>query len=158
MANPALARYRNIQAVQSGADAFVQATEVTGIDPSRGVGWLLKRLELNFPLASGLAGLSADSTIEWSMTRDSKAAAASLDDSDCVMADGLINALTTSGEIIVPKMFMYHFPDGVVVVEPEIYVQLDSNGTGLTLTGNFRLYYEEVKLSEVDMLRMLTQG
>jgi hypothetical protein len=43
-------------------------------------------------------------------------------------------------------------------VEPLIYAHLDSAATGLTLTAYMRLFYREVKLSEVDILRMLTQG
>jgi len=158
MANIQVARFRNITLTQGGADAFKEAEEITGLDPSSGQGWLLKRLEVLFPNAAGLQGLSADSAIEWSLTRDTKAAMSNLADSDVIYQAGIFNALTTSGEIMVPGLFTYDFPDGVLVVEPSIYAQLDSAATGLTMSAYMRLYYETVKLSEVDILRMLTQG
>ncbi len=158
MAGQSVARFRNITLTQGGADAFVQAEEITGIDPSSGQGWLLKRLEVQFPLASGLQGLSADSGVQFGLTRDTKVAVSDLSDSDTIMTDGFFNALTTSGELFVPDLFVYHFPDGVLVVEPSLFAHLDSSSTGLTLTANMRLYYETVKLSEVEILRMLTQG
>ncbi len=153
-----IARFRNMTLTQGSSDAFVQASEVTGIDPGAGRGWLCKRLELEFPIASGLQGMSADSAVSFAMTRDSKAAVSGLDDSDTMAVISFSNALTTSGEVIVPNTWKYEFPEGVIVVEPTIYCHLDSTATGLTMTGNVRLYYEEVKLSEVEILRMLTQG
>lgn len=154
----AIARHRNITCTQGSADAFIEAEEITGIDPSSARGWMLTRLEVMFSQAAGLQGLSADSAIQWALTRDTKAALASLDDSDVIVCGGIFNALTTSGEIVVPSLWLYEFPAGVIVVEPSIYMHLDSAATGLTLTAHARLYYEEVKLSEVEILRMLTQG
>jgi len=153
-----VARFRNITLTQSGADAFKETTETTGIDPSSGQAWLLKRVEVLFAGAAGLQGISADCNIEWSLSRDTKAAMSTLADSDVIHQASIFNALTTSGEILIPGLYGYDFPDGVLVVEPTIYAQLDSASTGLTLTAYMRIYYETVKLSEVDILRMLTQG
>ena len=153
-----IARFRNITMTQGGADAFVQTSEVTGIDPSSGRGWALRRAEIQFPQAAGLQGLSADSAIHWALTRDSKTAMSDLNDQDTIFAGGIFNALTTSGEIALPSVHMHTFPDGIIVVEPILYAHLDSAATGLILTAHMRLFYEEVKLSEVEILRMLAQG
>ncbi len=154
----AIARFRNIKVTQGGADAFAQTSESTGIDPSGGKGWMLKRVEVQFPIAGNMQGLSADAALHWALTRDSKAALSDLDDSDTIFAGGFSASLTTSGQIMVPNVYVHEFEDGIMVVEPTIYCHLDGTATGLTLTANFRLYYEEVKLAEVDILRMLTQG
>lgn len=153
-----IARYRNITLTQGGADAFVQAQEITGIDPTSGRAWMLRRAELVFPQDNTLQNVSADFSIHWSITRDSKTASPGLDDPDCLMLDGVYGSLTTSGQIVLPARHVYEFTEGVLVVEPEIYFQLDSAATGLTLTPDLRLYYDEVKLTEVEILRMLTQG
>jgi len=153
-----VARFRNILLTQGSADAFKEATEMTGLDPASGQAWLLKRLEVSFAGAVGLQAISADSEIGWSLSRDSKAAMSNLLDSDIIHQNGIFASLTTSGQVLVPGLYEYEFPDGVLVVEPEIFAQLDSTSTGLTLTAHMRLYYETVKLSEVDILRMLTQG
>lgn len=153
----AIAQFRNITLTQGGADAFVQTSEPTGINPSLGMGWLLKHALVHFSNAVTLEAISADSSVCWSLTRDSETAIMSLDDDDCIYADGFAVPFTTSGEVYVPRLFRYDFPDGVVVVDPYLYAQIDSTGTGLTLIAQMRLYYEEVKLSEIEILRMLSQ-
>ena len=153
-----IARYRNLQPVQGGADAFVQVAETTGIDPVSGRAWMLRSMDICFPQDNALANVSADFSIHWSLTRDSKAAIAGLDDGDCIVAGGIYGSLTTSGQIVLPACYHHEFESGIMAVEPTLYFQLDSNATGLTLSPDVRLYYDEVKLSEVDILRMLTQG
>jgi hypothetical protein len=153
-----LARFRNVKCTQGSADAFVQATEYTGIDPSGGKGWMLTRLEVAIPVLPGIQALSADAEMHWSVSRDSKTAVVSLDDADSIAMGGFFNSLTTSGQVLVPALFVHEFAPGIIVVEPTIFFQLDSTATGLANVNDFRLYYEEVKLSEVDILRMLTQG
>lgn len=153
-----IARYRNITLTQGGADAFVQSEEITGIDPTTGRAWQLERLELHIPQATALQGVSADFSITTSLSRDTKTAVAEVNDNDCLATMSLFGALTTSGQIVIASPLIYTFQPGVLVVEPELFMQLDSAATGLTLTAYARLYYSEVKLSEVDILRMLTQG
>lgn len=153
-----IARFRNLTLTQGGADAFVQATEYTGIDPSTGMGWMLERMEIEFPQAAGLQGISADCAVHLALTRESKTAMSDINDSDTLAVMGFFNALTTSGQLLIPQTMIYTFPPGVVVVEPYIFAHLDSAATGLTLTAYVRLFYSDVKLSEVEMLRMLTQG
>lgn len=158
MAAANIARFRNLQPVQGSADAFAQVSEVTGIDPVSGRAWMLRAMDVSFPPDNTLAAVSADFSIHWSLTRDSKAAVAGLDDSDCIEAGGIYGSLTTSGQILLPSVYHHTFEEGIIVVEPMLYFQIDSNATGLTLSPDVRLYYDEVKLSEVDILRMLTQG
>lgn len=153
-----IARFRNITLTQGGADAFVQATEATGISPSSGVVWMLRRAEIEFPQSVALQNVSADFAIHIALTRDPKAAMSDLNDSDTLMVEGFFGSLTTSGQIVLPQTTVHEFPDGILVVEPNLYAHLDSAATGLTLTAHLRLFYDEVKMSEVDILRQLTQG
>lgn len=158
MANPQVAQFRNITLTQGSADAFVQGTEPTGIDPAHGIGWELTRIELFFANTVTLEALSADNSVAWSLTRDSETAVMSLDDADCLHANGFAVPLTTSGEVFVPRLYVWTPPPGLVIVSPNLYAQLDSTGTGLTLVATMRVYYESVKLSELEVLRMLSQG
>lgn len=153
-----IARFRNITLTQGGADAFVQATEATGISPSSGVVWMLRRAEIEFPQSAALQNISADCAVHVALTRDTKAAMSDLNDSDTLMVDGFFASLTTSGQVVIPQVLYHDFPDGILVVEPNLYAHLDSAATGLTLTAYLRLFYDEVKMSEVDILRQLTQG
>lgn len=45
-----------------------------------------------------------------------------------------------------------------ITVQPQIFVQLSSVVTGLVMVADFRVYYDLVKLTELEYLRMLTGG
>lgn len=151
-------QYRNIVVTQGGADAFVQVTEPTGIDADRGMGWMIDRVEVMFGNDIALQNVSADFSISWSLTRDSETAIVSLDEASAIFAGGIAGSLTTSGQILLPRVHTWIAPQGIVVVNPNLYAQLDSDATGLTLSADFRIYYSSVKLSELEILRMLSQG
>jgi hypothetical protein len=151
-----IARYLTITMTQGSADAFVQGTVDTGIIPEQGLGLQVVAMELIF--ASALQGVSADFEMTWSLTRDTKLAVTAYSDQECILFDGQAGSLTTSGQILVPYRFAYPAIEGIYLVEPTIYGQLDSSATGLTLTAYWRLYYQEVALSEVDILRVLNNS
>lgn len=147
-------RYLTLTLAQGGADAFDEGSVSTGIVPEDGFG--LRVLAIEFWISNSLAAVSADFDIHWSLTRDTKTAVVALEDADCILYDGINGSLTTSGQILVPSLWRYPFIEGVYIVEPTIYGQIDSTATGLTLSAaGFRIYYDEVALSEVDILRVL---
>lgn len=151
-------QYRNMVLTQGSADAFVQQQEYTGIDPSIGNCWLLRQVELNFPNATALQNVSADFSISWSLTRESVTAISDLSNADCLFAGGIAGALTTSGQITLPRTTVWTPPEGLVVVQPIVFAQLDSDATGLSLSAVMRLYFEQVHLNELQILQMLSQG
>jgi hypothetical protein len=153
MANAA-DRYITIALLEPGADAFDQTSGETGIVPTDGEAWELLSVELQFDVTQ-LAGLAADASIDFSLCRDTKLAVANLQDGDCIYADGLAFSLTTSGAVMVPSTIRHTFPAGTFFVEPEIYAQIDSTGTGAALGASMRIHYQIVKLSVVDILTLL---
>lgn len=157
MANQNL-QYRDIVVTQGGADAFIQATEYTGIDPSVGNCWELVKCEFLFAPSVLLESVSADFNIQWSLSRESLAASAGLDNADVLYADGFVGSLTTSGQIALRRLYEWTPPAGMVIVAPTVFAQLDSTATGLTLAGTLRVYFRYTKLSELSILQMLSQG
>lgn len=151
-----IARYLTITCTQGSADAFVQGSVDTGIIPEQGLG--LRVISIEFAIATAMAAVSADFEIVWSLTRDTKIAPASYNDDDCILFDGISGSLTTSGQIVLPYRRQYSPVEGVFLVEPTIYGSLDSTATGLTMTGYWRIYYEEVAMTEVDILRVLNNS
>lgn len=145
--------FRTINLLQGGADAFVEGSILTGIDPSEGLAWLLHRVEMLFETTQSI--ISADADLSYSLSRTSQAAIPSYDDDSVIMADGFSNALTTSGEIVLPRLRIWEPPEGVLVVGDTLYAQLDSTGTGMTMQAYMRVYFEEVKVSELEILRIL---
>lgn len=151
-----IARYLTISVTQGSGDAFVQGSVSTGIIPEEGRGLQVVGMEVAFN--PGLEAVSADFDVYWSLTRDTKASVAYYSDDDTILYDGFCGSLTTSGQIYIPLRHQYPPQDGIFIVEPNIYFQLDSAATGLQLTSHVRVYYSEVQLSEVDILRILNNS
>ena len=131
----------------------VQGSAATDIIPADGVG--LQVIAAAIIFETGFAALAADSNVVWSVSRDTKAAMAYYDDPDILLCDGINLALTTSGSSFIPSQFTYDMPEGMIIVEPLVYAQLDSSGTALSNKAHLRLWVEEIKLSEVEILRLL---
>ncbi len=148
-----VARYLDIRTTQGGADTFDEGSVSTEILPENGLAFAIRAIELSF--LSGLAAVSADWEILWSMSRDTKTAACAPTDPDCMLYDGRSGSLTTSGTFLNTRRVHYDALPGIFIVEPTIYAQLSSAATGITLDANFRIWYEEIKLSEVEILRVL---
>jgi hypothetical protein len=151
-------KYLSILATQGGADAFVQQAITTNLIPSDGYAYKIIGVDLCFTDASGLQAISADSSLVMSLTRDTKTAVAEYSDPDTIWRDGTAFSLTTSGQLAIPQRHDWAPPFNAYIVEPTIYFQLDSAATGCTSTIAGRLYYEEVKLSEVEILRLLNNA
>lgn len=147
-------RYLTGTLTQGSADAFVQVALATGIVPSDGMALLVTQIEVVFEPGQ-LAAISTDSAIFLSATRDTKTAWTNYDDPDSVWADAVAYSITTSGAAFIDAKRVYAPPNGIVVVEPNLYVQLDSTTTGQTLVAAVRAQYEMVKVSEIDILRLL---
>lgn len=152
------ALFRNIRLLQGGADAFAEIIEPTSISPSAMLAWLIRRVEVMIPNSVAIEAIAADFSIAWALSRQSSAALADLSDPSTIMADGFGICTITSGLANFDRLHVWTPPDGVLVATPNLYATIDSTGTSLTLDIDMRVYYEEVKISEVELLRMLTQG
>jgi len=151
-------RFLSMVMTQGAADAFVQGTLATNIVPKDGMVWVVSLIEFNFTTATPLSGITADTIIHWSFSRDTKTAICLYDDIDCIFADGMAIPLNTNGQVIVPLRYEYVPPEGLLIVEPTIYGQLDSTGLGTALTAAVRIHYQEAKATEVEILRLLNNA
>lgn len=142
---------------QGAADDFVQASIETLLEPSNGVAFRVVVVEFLNTSAVAPAAL-ANSEVSWSITTDTKAAVAKYDDTDTIMADGYRAQLLTSGAVLIPNRFVYKDPTNFLIVEPFVFLQLDSTATGVVNSFDVRLYYEEQKMSEVEILRLLANA
>lgn len=148
-----LVRYIGGRALQGAADAFVQATIPTGIVPEDGLG--LEVVAFEFAFTGSFEALGADFSYLWSLSRDTQGSIVNLNNPDCIMCDGIFTGLTTSGIFSINQRHAYNDITGLFIVEPNVYFQFDSNGTGLVMGMDCRIYYKETALSEVDILRIL---
>jgi hypothetical protein len=150
-----IAQFLSGTATQGVADAYAETAITTNLDPAKGMGFKILRIDFAFDTTVALQSIAADSLFYFGLSRDTKAAVVEMDDTDCIMRMGVAIALVTSGMTTLPYEYSFTPPDGVFIVEPTTYLQLDSVATGLTLIMHARIYYEEVKLSEIEILRLL---
>lgn len=142
----------NATLTQGSADAFVEGSISTGLQPADGFAFRILVVEIL--LAQGLP-INNNPRIEWSICRDSKLAVAGLDDEECMYSDAIENRLLTSGAAQTRCLITHRPEGGLLVVEPTIWIQMDSNNTTLSNSADFRLHYDTVKLTEVEILRLL---
>lgn len=156
MAGEKIQRYLSLTATQGGADTFVQASVATDIIPEDGL--VYKVLGIDVQLSAAMQTITGDAALYWSFSRDTKSALCALSDPDCMLMDGVVMPLTTSGWIVLPAAYRYTDMSALYIVEPTIYLQVSSVTTGLVNIVNARIYYEEVKMSEVEILRILNNS
>lgn len=156
MAGEKIQRYISLNATQPGADTFVQASASTNIVPEDGL--VYKVLGIDVQLSAAIQGIATDCACYWSFSRDTKTGLCALSDPDCMLMDGFAVALTTSGAVRLPATYRYSDMSALYIVEPTIYLQVSSGTTGLVNIVNSRIYYEEVKMSEVEILRILNNS
>lgn len=146
-----------ISLTEGSADAFVQGSVLTGLSGRQA--YNVRAFYLEFPTPQTLAGnLSADSSIEVTITRRSKTAIPNLTDSDVLHKWSFINSLTTSGEVFFEATRLY-MPDlEVPVVEETLYAQLDSSAIGVALVAIVRMDVEIDTMSDIDRLNLITRS
>jgi hypothetical protein len=152
-------KYLPFTCTQGGADAFVEATITTDLVPANGYAFEVDRIECAFTTACGMALIAAASEISFAMAKDTKLAVPELTDQDAYFkiqgSCAPVASATLVGDVM-PSFIVR--PDKMVIVEPEIYAQLDSTNTTKTLVLNGRIFYREVKLTEVEILRLLNNA
>jgi hypothetical protein len=151
-----VSRYLTITCAQGSADAFVQGTVATGIDPDEGIGLEVKSID--FMITNEMQAISADCAVQWSIGRDTQTAVTGFGNADTILFDSMSFSLTTSGQVMVPGLFHYPQIEGIFIVEPTIYGQYDSTATGVQATAYFRVYVQEIAMSEVDILRVINNS
>jgi hypothetical protein len=152
MVNP-VARYLYGYVAEGAADAYAEAAIATDLIPADGYAFEIDHID--FQLQYSLYALAADFEIDIAICRDSQVSMVDLDQPECFYRKQDSYALTTSGAWHIPQTWTWTPPKGVYIVEPNVYLSIDSAGTGVAITCMARIYYNEVKLSEVEILRLL---
>ena len=149
----AIPRHFDLTLTQGGADAFVEGEILTELVPADGLPYVITRAEFQLEQAMPVAN---GANVEWSICRDTKAAVAPISDPDCFYSNQIWEVAAGATQIWIQDLrHEVSFPAGLFVVEPSIWVQLDSGSTGLSNVMHCRLWYEQQKLSEVEILRLL---
>lgn len=148
------AKFLSGSVVQGSADAFATAAIATGI-ASVNLGLRVRRIEFSIPYPA-----EVDSSIDVEVTRRLPTAMLGLADRRSLIYRNYKMMLTTSGQVIWPQVIAHDFPKDfeLLIVEDPIYLSVDSTGTSATSTLVARIYYEEVRLTDVQKLSALQES
>lgn len=151
--------------LMGGADAFIQGIMQTGLEGVTKQAYRIDELSFEIILPTPgypLAGAAASLRWELCISRRSKAAMPMISDVDVIKKFSYSNSIMTavgSGGIF-PSVQQWQPRDGqdLIVVEPNLYVQMKSLNTTQTFSAIMRMDYTIVNISEIDRLTLLTQS
>lgn len=146
-----IAKYLSATLTQGSADAFVEAAITTNLVPADGYAFKVSHIAYDGLLQAGVN----NSYCEFAISRDTKTAVPHYDDPDTLFYFKRRAVFATSGLSLENVSDVLTLQNGIYIVEPTIYVDMDSSATAAVQTMNIRIYYEEVKLTEVEILRLL---
>lgn len=148
-------RYLSGTATQGSADAYVELGIATGIVPADGLALQIERIDICGKDTDTAWQVGAAQRLMMAVSRDTKTAMPEFSDPDVLWKYVIEFGISTSGAFTHHRSMSITPPSGLFVVEPTIYFQLDSTSFGQALDFDVRLYYTEVKLSEIEILRLL---
>lgn len=148
------AKFLSGSVVQGSNDAFATAAIATGI-AAVNLGLRVRGFEFSLPFA-----VETDSNIEMEVTRRLPTAMLGLADRRSMFYQKRHLIITTSGLAIYDQVTRYAVPKDLelLIVEDPIYLSIDTNGSSTTNTLVARIYYEEVRLTDVQKLSALQES
>lgn len=143
-------------ATQGGADAYAEGTITTALTGVSNRAYQVNRILVEITNAFGTC--AGDSEIEVAVSRRTKTAMPTITDNDVLHKIGWVFPLTTSGQFAFAFVQEYVPRGTILIVEDPVYIEIDSDSTGLTNVAAVAIEYDIVSISEVDRLTLLTQS
>jgi hypothetical protein len=139
---------------QASADAFATAAIPTGI-ASVNLGLRVRAIEYGWG-----ALVETDASYNFEICRRLPTALLGLADRRSLFQQNLQASITTSGAFVTEMIRRFLFPKDLdlMIVEDPIYFSIDSNGTSASNVAIARIYYEEVRLTDVQKLSALQES
>lgn len=144
----------------TGVNTYTEAAIPTGITPEGGYGFRILDVEVAADMAGSVFSGALYAGIEMQLTKESVGAMIGFDDAR-VLAYLKRDSVTGSAIANDGTIFSNEWPwelnmsGEVLTVSPNLYLGLDSFGATAQITFNYRVYYDLVKLSELEILRIL---
>jgi len=136
----------NVQTIQGAVDAYVQNFVQTGLSASGSDALLLLGAQIEY--SSGLVG---GATREVVLSRASKTSMPTIFDDDVCFKVAEVTLLTTSGMTYQNKApFVSLPPQAIVVIEPQVFMQMDSNAATIVQSTQMLMWFERVELTAAE--------
>lgn len=142
---------------QSGADAFTQAQVATGLTADGKTGWEIVALTAYWSNGDTVAAGDVDANAILSTVN----VVTTFDDTDEITRINWATQNTGGIAVAYPMELIKRaiMPSGGrLTVQPTLYLGLSTTGTSATNTVYFEIEYNIVKLSDLDVLRLLQGG
>lgn len=153
-----LVQFASVEVTQGAADALITGTVNTGISTAATYGWMIEKMEYDIATMTAIP-LATDQDIRIQVARGSQTAFLDFDDDDviCQWQTFIPTIAGSVGNPVLQMPYIWIPPTNYVVANPTITLLMDSTGTGLALVGRLRIFYFPVKMSELDLLRILAE-
>lgn len=140
---------------QGSADAFATASLATGL-AGLNQGYRVRRIELAWTATL----VETDAFYQAEISRRLPTAILALTDRRSLFYDILQVSVTTSGAWVRSNISRYDYPRDLdlMIVEDPLYISVDSNGTSAANPVTFRIYYEEVRMTDLAKLAALQES
>ena len=148
--------YFRMLVTQGGNDTFTSAAKATSLTVDGKAGWSIRGIRAYW--VDGAAVASADYSIQATVQVGSTVQTFADDEYIDGVAWGLQN---TAGVAVAATFepFKEHFLDEPrVTVQPNIYVSVSSSGTAQANDVIFEVHYDVVKLTDLEIMRLLAGG
>jgi hypothetical protein len=148
------AKFISGSVTQGSADAFATASITTGI-ASVNLGLRIREIVVSWPSL-----VEVDANVQFEIMRRLPTAIVGVSDRRSVITQTRQIALTTSGLVVNDLITRIAYPKDLdlMIVEDPIYFSVDSNGTSLSNVIVCRIYYEEVRMTDVQKLSALQES
>lgn len=136
---------------QGSADAYAESAIVTQLSTLSTTAWVINHIMLE--RTSALPG--ADTDISVCISRGTKAALPTVDDRDVIFKIRKQVELVTSG-MVEQNLVDHYFPQQeILIVEENIYLQIDSTGTSQTNVCRMSIDVSPKRVTEAQRLAIL---
>lgn len=139
---------------QGSADAFTTVEIPTGLS-NVNLGYRVRLIECSLPLF-----VEVDSQIEIALVRRTPTATPGIGDRTLIWQSRWQIGLTTSGIYLASRWVKDFYPRDLemLIVEDPIHLCIDSNGTSASNACGIRVWYEEVRLTELQKVTALSES
>lgn len=141
---------------QAGNDTFTSAAIATALTVDGKVGWNIMAMEAYW--SDGAAVAAGDWYLNAKLATISTTTAFSDDDEICRLDWGMQNTGGVAVSVPYEPFRGLSLAEPRVTVQPNIYVSVESSGTSQANDVIFRVYYEIVKLTDLEVLRLMAGG
>jgi hypothetical protein len=141
---------------QGGADTFTAVAIDTGLTADGKAGWQINAIRAFW--VDGAAVAAADHSISAKVATIATTTTFGSSDEIDRVAWGLQNTAGVAVAVPYEPIKQDFLLEPRVTVQPNIYVQVESAGTAQANDVIFEIYYDVVKLSDLEVLRLLAGG